>query len=58
MWLFRLACGVWPVRLGAYFVFLRPALLPEDPRFTSVRRWIGFVDWHPVWWHGGESCLR
>jgi len=31
-----MACGVWLVRLGAYFVFLRPALLPEDPRFISV----------------------
>ncbi|WP_231582257.1 MULTISPECIES: hypothetical protein [Cupriavidus] len=35
MWLV-MACGVWLVGLGAYFVFLRPALLPEDPRFIGV----------------------
>ena len=35
MWLF-MACGVWLVGLGAYFVFLRPALLPEDPRFMGT----------------------
>ncbi len=29
------ACGVWMVGLGAYFLFLRPALLPEDPRFMG-----------------------
>jgi len=23
------ACGLWLVALGAYFLFLRPALLPE-----------------------------
>ena len=27
-----LVCGLWLVALGLYFVFLRPALLPEDPR--------------------------
>ena len=49
------ACGLWLVALGAYFVFLRPALLPEDPRFigssvVSIRsavpgleRWLGHV---------------
>jgi hypothetical protein len=31
-----LACGVWLVGLGFYFVFLRPALLPEDPRFMNT----------------------
>ena len=43
------------VGLGAYFIFLRPALLPEDPRFmgTSIdalrsaapglERWLGKV---------------
>jgi len=33
-----LACGIWLIGLGFYFIFLRPALLPEDPRFigTSV----------------------
>lgn len=32
------ACGLWMVLLGIYFILLRPALLPEDPRFmgTSV----------------------
>lgn len=35
MWLFT-ACGLWLVALGAYFVFVRPALLPEDPRFIGV----------------------
>lgn len=30
-----LACGVWLIGLGAYFALLRPALLPEDPRFMG-----------------------
>ena len=30
------ACGVWLVGLGLYFIFLRPALLPEDPRFMGT----------------------
>ena len=30
------ACGIWLVGLGAYFIFLRPALLPEDPRFIGT----------------------
>lgn len=29
------ACGVWLVGLGIYFIALRPALLPEDPRFMG-----------------------
>lgn len=29
------ACGLWLVALGVYFLFLRPALLPEDPRFMG-----------------------
>lgn len=29
------ACGLWMVGLGVYFLFLRPALLPEDPRFMG-----------------------
>ncbi len=49
------ACGLWMILLGAYFVLLRPALLPEDPRFmgTSIEalrvaapgmeRWLGHV---------------
>lgn len=30
------ACGVWLVALGVYFIVLRPALLPEDPRFMGT----------------------
>jgi len=30
------ACGVWLVGLGLYFIALRPALLPEDPRFMGT----------------------
>ena len=49
------ACGLWMALLGVYFVLLRPALLPEDPRFmgTSIEalraaapgmeRWLGHV---------------
>ena len=29
-------CGLWMVLLGVYFVLLRPALLPEDPRFMGT----------------------
>ena len=29
------ACGIWMLGLGVYFLFLRPALLPEDPRFMG-----------------------
>ncbi len=28
-------CGLWLVALGLYFVFLRPALLPEDPLYIG-----------------------
>ncbi|MEJ5992355.1 hypothetical protein WG902_20305 [Ramlibacter sp. PS3R-8] len=31
-----IACGVWLVGLGMYFIFLRPPLLPEDPRFMGA----------------------
>jgi uncharacterized membrane protein HdeD (DUF308 family) len=31
-----LACGVWLVALGFYFMLLRPPLLPEDPRFMGT----------------------
>lgn len=31
-----LACSVWLIGLGLYFVFLRPPLLPEDPRFMGA----------------------
>ena len=30
------ACGVWLVGLGLYFIFIRPPLLPEDPRFMGT----------------------
>jgi hypothetical protein len=30
------ACGVWLVGLGLYFIFVRPALLPEDPKYMGV----------------------
>ena len=48
-------CGVWLVALGMYFLFLRPALLPEDPRYIGasleairsaapgLERWLGHV---------------
>ena len=29
-------CGIWLVGLGCYFALLRPALLPEDPRFIGT----------------------
>ena len=29
-------CGIWLVALGTYFVFLRPALLPEDPQYIGI----------------------
>ena len=31
-----LACGVWLIALGLYFIVLRPPLLPEDPRFMGM----------------------
>jgi ABC-type Na+ efflux pump permease subunit len=31
-----IACGVWLVGLGFYFVALRPPLLPEDLRFMGT----------------------
>ena len=48
-------CGLWLVALGTYFLFLRPALLPEDPRYIGsslesilsaapgLERWLGHV---------------
>ena len=53
-WIF-VACGIWLVVLGIYFLFLRPALLPEDPRYIGssleairsaapgLERWLGHV---------------
>lgn len=35
MWLLT-ALGVWFIALGTYFVFARPALLPEDLRFIGT----------------------
>ncbi|MEB0113121.1 hypothetical protein QN397_17360 [Variovorax sp. RTB1] len=31
-----IACGVWLVALGLYFIFLRAPLLPEDLRFIGA----------------------
>jgi len=31
-----IACGLWLVALGFYFIFLRPPLLPEDLRFMDA----------------------
>ena len=48
-------CGAWLIALGLYFLFLRPALLPEDPAFMGssleairaampgLERWLGHV---------------
>ena len=48
-------CGLWLVVLGIYFLLLRPALLPEDPRYIGssleairstvpgLERWLGHV---------------
>lgn len=30
------SCGVWQIGLGLYFIFLRPALLPEDVRYMGA----------------------
>ena len=50
-----LACGFWLIALGLYFIFLRPALLPEDPKYIGssleairaampgLERWLGQV---------------
>ena len=34
-WMF-VACGVWLVGLGGYFLFVRPPLLPEDLRYLGA----------------------
>jgi len=31
-----IACGVWLIGLGAYFIAVRPPLLPEDLRYMDV----------------------
>lgn len=35
-----LACGIWLILLGLYFILVRPSLLPEDLRYmgTSLAR--------------------
>ena len=50
-----IACGIWLIALGLYFLFLRPALLPEDPKYIGssleairaampgLQRWLGHV---------------
>ena len=50
-----LVCGLYLVVLGLYFILLRPALLPEDPRYIGssleairaavpgLERWLGLV---------------
>jgi hypothetical protein len=35
IWMF-VACGVWLVGLGGYFLFGRPPLLPEDLRYVGA----------------------
>ena len=34
MWIF-VACGIWLIGLGGYFMFVRPPLLPEDLRYLG-----------------------
>jgi len=31
-----IGCGIWLIGLGLYFIFLRPALLPEDLRYVGT----------------------
>ena len=31
-----IACGIWLIGLGLYFMFVRPALLPEDLRYMGT----------------------
>ncbi|MEC4718083.1 hypothetical protein RY831_02890 [Noviherbaspirillum sp. CPCC 100848] len=31
-----LVCGIWLIGLGGYFMFARPALLPEDLRYLGL----------------------
>jgi hypothetical protein len=30
------ACGIWLIALGLYFMFMRPAVLPEDLRYMGT----------------------
>ena len=34
-WIF-VACGIWLIGLGGYFIFARPPLLPEDLRYVGA----------------------
>ncbi len=34
IWMF-VACGIWLIGLGGYFMFARPPLLPEDERYMG-----------------------
>lgn len=34
-WIF-VACGIWLIGLGGYFMFVRPPLLPEDLRYMGA----------------------
>ncbi len=34
-WIF-VACGIWLIGLGGYFMFARPPLLPEDLRYMGA----------------------
>ena len=48
-----IVCGIWLLALGTYFLFMRPALLPEDLRYIGssldtirsvvpgLERWLG-----------------
>ena len=31
-----IACGIWLIGLGLYFMLLRPSLLPEDLRYMGI----------------------
>ena len=31
-----IVCGAWLIGLGLYFIFFRPALLPEDLRYIGI----------------------
>ena len=67
-WIF-IACGVWLVGLGIYFMAFRPALLPEDARFMGtslaeirsslprLERWLGRVFGVMGGFMGGAGAL-
>jgi len=48
-----IACRLWLVALGFYFIFLRPPLLPEDLRFmdTSIKQVRASVPGLEGWLH-------